>query len=76
MGLAIASIWMLQRIVLSVFIAWAAKRLVLRFGGPALYRKMRPFFIGLIVGFFLGVGISYGVDAIWFFGSGHPILHG
>ena len=58
MGLAIASIWMLQRIVLSVFIAWAAKRLVLRFGGAALYRKMRPFFIGLVVGFFLGVGIS------------------
>jgi len=41
-----------------------------------LFTRMRPLFIGLIIGFFLGVGISYGIDLIWFFGKGHAILHG
>ena len=76
LGLALSSTWMLQRTVLSVFIAWVAKRLILRFGGAGLYRRLRPFFIGLVVGFFLGVGISFGVDVIWFFGKGHFVLHG
>ena len=37
---------------------------------------VRPFFIGLVVGFFLGMGFSFVVDWIWFPGQGHPILHG
>ena len=75
-GLALASLWMTRLIVVSVFLGWAAKSLVLRFGGIAAYRKIRPFFIGLIAGFFLGVGLSYGMDLLWFFGRGHPILNG
>jgi hypothetical protein len=67
---------MVRRIALSVFLAWALKTLILRLGGVRAYRACRPFFVGLIVGFFVGVGISYGVDLIWFFGKGHPILHG
>ena len=76
LGLATASLWNVRLIVASVFIAWLLKSVTLRVGGIALYRRLRPFFVGLIVGFFLGVGISYGIDAIWFFGKGHPILHG
>ena len=75
-GLTVATLWMVQRIALSVFLAWALKTLTLRFGGIGLYRQLRPFFIGLIVGFFLGIGCSYAIDAIWFFGKGHAILHG
>jgi len=75
-GLAMASLWNLRITVASVFLAWAFKTLTLRLGGVGLYRQLRPLFIGLIVGFFLGVGISYGIDVIWFFGKGHPILHG
>ena len=75
-GLAISSIWMLHRTVASVFIAWGLKRLILRFGGVGLYRRLRPLFIGLIVGFFVGVGLSCIVDAIWFRGAGHYILNG
>ena len=75
-GLTIATLWNVRLIAASVFIAWACKVTVLRVGGIALYRQLRPFFIGLIVGFFLGVGVSYAIDAIWFFGLGHPILHG
>ena len=34
-------------------LAWAAKSLILRYGGPKLYRKAQPFFLGLVVGDFL-----------------------
>ena len=57
----------------SIFLAWAAKSLILRFGGIGLYRKAQPFFLGLIVGYFTGCGISFVVDMIWFPGQGHAI---
>jgi hypothetical protein len=67
---------MIQRVALSVFLAWAFKTLALRLGGVTLYRQLRPFFVGMVVGFFIGVGISYAVDTLWFFGKGHFILNG
>ena len=71
-----ASTWMVKRIAFSVFVAWLCKRLVLRFGGVALYQRLKPFFVGLAVGFFVGVFLSFGVDVVWFKGGGHPVLHG
>jgi hypothetical protein len=67
---------MVRQIVLSVFIAWFLKMLILRYGSVQLFGRLRPFFIGLPVGFFLGVGVGGIVDLIWFFGVGHAILHG
>jgi hypothetical protein len=61
---------------LSIFLAWFLKLTILRLGGIRLYRRTWPFFIGLIVGFFLGMGGSILVDVIWFPGAGHPILNG
>ncbi len=75
-GLAISSVWMIRNQAAAIFIAWAAKSLIMRFGGIDLYRKASPFFLGLIVGHFSGVGISFIVDMIFFPGNGHPILHG
>ena len=57
----------------SIFLAWAAKWLILRYGGIHLYRRVQPFFYGLIVGTFTGCGISFVVDMIWFPGRGHFI---
>jgi len=34
----------------SVFFGWLCKVLVIRYGGPRLYRAARPFFIGVIMG--------------------------
>jgi hypothetical protein len=75
-GMTVATTWMVRRVAVSVFIAWFLKSVILRLGGIRLYRQLRPCFIGLIVGFYIGVGISYAVDATWFFGKGHGILHG
>jgi hypothetical protein len=75
-GLTVAPMWMIRHIALSVFVAWAIKSVMLRYGGIGLYRAARPFFIGLITGFFLGVGVSFVVDVIWFFGMGHYIHNG
>ena len=74
-GLAVSTLWMIRYTVVSVFLAWAVKSVVMYYGGVNGYRQIRPFFLGLIVGYFLGIGISFSVDWIWFFGKGHPILN-
>lgn len=35
---------------LSIFVGWLAKTMIVRFGGPGLYMRAKPFFLGLIVG--------------------------
>jgi len=75
-GLTIVSAWMVRNQAAAIFAAWAAKSILLRLGGIDLYRKATPFFIGLILGHFLGVGLSFLVDMVFFPGKGHPILHG
>ena len=59
--------------VYSLFWAWVIKTLILQLGGVQLYRRSQPFFIGLIVGYALGVGLGSVVDGIWFTGSGHGL---
>ena len=46
----------------SVFLAWLLKTLVIRYGGPTLYLKTRPFFLGLILGQFVTAGVWYAID--------------
>ncbi len=75
-GIAVAPLWMTRVVVFSVLLAWASKSVIMRYGGIAAYRSTRPLFIGLIVGYFLGIGLSYLVDIIWFFGLGHAYFHG
>ena len=56
---------------LSIFIVWAAKLIILRTGGPRLYEKAKPFFVGTVVGYCIGIGIGMVIDLIWFPGEGH-----
>jgi len=37
---------------LAIFMAWACKAIILRYGGVRLYRAMMPFFLGLVLGEF------------------------
>jgi hypothetical protein len=52
-GFALAGTWSMDRFWLCVLVAWTAKVIVLRFGGADAYRRVVPFFVGLILGDFL-----------------------
>ena len=43
-ALPISTIWFTDVFFFSVFLAWAIKTVVLKFGGAAFYRRTRPFF--------------------------------
>lgn len=72
-GFAAATAYPVNRIVFSIFFAWLAKFVILRTGGIDLYRKATPFFLGLMMGYFVGVGVSFVVDCIWFPQDGHSL---
>ena len=52
------------RVWFSVFIAWLLKAMILRYGGPRLYLRLRPFFLGLILGALGSGGIWLVIDAL------------
>lgn len=59
----------------SFLLGWAVKQLVVRFGGGGVYKKFKPFFVGLIAGEILIVGASILVDFLhyWIFGTVAPV---
>jgi hypothetical protein len=63
-GFAIGPIWIMDHIWVTVFLAWAMKLSILRWGGVRLYRTARPFFLGLILGQFTCNGSWLIVDTI------------
>jgi hypothetical protein len=75
-GFTVVTFNSVQRSILSVFIAWTLKAIILKIGGIALYRKSLPFFIGLIVGYTFALIVGIGVDIIYFPGGGHNLYRG
>ena len=55
----------------SIFVAWGIKKIILRTGGATAYRRFRPLFLGVFVGYALSVLASYLIDQIWFPARGH-----
>ena len=45
--------------ILSIFIAWLVKTVIMKYGGVKVYRKARFFFLGLILG-------QYVIAILWF----------
>ncbi len=62
LGFAVSTISMTNYISFSVFLAWLIKSLILRYGGPTLFQRARPFFLGLILGQFAVAGFWLIVD--------------
>ena len=62
LGFAVSTISMTNYISFSVFLAWVIKGIILRYGGPSLFRRARPFFLGLILGQFAVAGFWLLVD--------------
>jgi len=42
------------------FIVWLVKTIVLRIGGMGMYRRLIPFFLGIVVGHFFTAGLVWG----------------
>lgn len=62
LGFAFSTIMMTNALWFSIFIAWLIKSLLLKYGGPRIYEKCKPFFIGLIVGQFVVNGTWLVID--------------
>ncbi|HIE09607.1 MAG TPA: hypothetical protein EYP65_07130 [Armatimonadetes bacterium] len=64
-GYAVATIRLTEiRHWFSFFVAWLLKFAVLRYGGPTVYRRSIPFFIGLILGDFLSAAFVTTVEGL------------
>jgi len=74
-GFTISSSMPTREGAFGVFWVWLIKLVLLRIGGQRAYEKGVPFFVGIIVGHALGIGMGVAIDSIWFYGHGHPI-HG
>ena len=62
LGYLISANWKTSHIYASVFLAWFLKLIILRYGGPKLYRSLRPFFLGLILGEIVAAGVWLVLD--------------
>lgn len=71
-GIVLAPVYAMSVMWFSILVSWALKCLILRYGGLRLYRRLVPFFMGLIVGeaimggFWIAVGLVTGVGGIRF----------
>jgi len=52
-GLVVSSSWGMNPFWFSIFLSWAVKFTILRYGGLRLYRKSIPLFLGFILGEFM-----------------------
>jgi len=62
LGYVIGPIWIIHALWVNMFIAWLIKVLVLKYGGVNLYLKTRPFFMGMILGYFTPAGFYLVID--------------
>ena len=58
----VSAYWTTHHLMPSIFLAWVIKSVVLHYGGVVLYRKVRPFFLGLILGHYAAGGLWILID--------------
>jgi len=73
LGLVAGVVFKVRWSFLPVFLGWAAKEGVLRIGGASALERAKPFFLGLMAGWFAGAGLRILVDWLFFYGHGHTI---
>ncbi|MFA6111567.1 MAG: DUF6785 family protein [Candidatus Latescibacterota bacterium] len=61
-GLALGLTHPINQVWFSVFVAWLLKAGVLKYGGAHLYRGLRPFFLGMVLGAFSVAGLWLVID--------------
>lgn len=72
-GLPVSSTYASRMFFFSFFLGWLARVLIVRTGGLGLYQRAQTFFLGIILGGFSGMGVSFVFDLIWFPGDGHRL---
>ena len=72
-GLVMCLPFAMHAMWLSLFLGWAAKVLITRFGGSDAYRKIIPLFLGLALGDIVMVVFWIGIDG-WQGRTGHALL--
>lgn len=72
LGLVVAASWPIFLAWGSLMLGWLAKLLVLRYGGPSIYSKLKPVAYGIILGDVLGYGLQF-VMQTWANGMGEQI---
>ena len=72
-GFTTGFIWPLRTTAFTIFITWVLKLVLVKVGGLGAYHRARDFFMGTLLGYVLGVTLSFLVDVIWFPGHGHRI---
>jgi hypothetical protein len=73
LGMAFGHVAIFQWVHFNIFIAWLAKTIIMRVGGIKLFNAAKPFFLGLIFGQFLIIGLGLLLDLLFFnqLGGGH-----
>ena len=61
-GLVLGLTYPISQIWFSVFIAWAFKAVILKYGGARGYRLLRPLFLGMVLGAFGSAGMWLIID--------------
>ena len=65
-GFAIGASGTMRGNTFTFFVAWLVQFILLRIGGVELYKKTQPLFLGILVGYVVGVALAYSVDSIYF----------
>ncbi|NUQ01783.1 MAG: hypothetical protein HUU35_18210 [Armatimonadetes bacterium] len=70
-GYGISSTWSMGTVWVPLLLAWAIKSLVVKYGGLKGYRRLLPFFLGIILGDFISGAISNLIGVFWDFQPYH-----
>jgi len=64
LGFPVANTHPMAKVWFSVFLAWVIKVVILKYGGPKVFRVTRYFFLGLILGQFVIAGVWFVIDLL------------
>ncbi len=75
LGFAVSGTTATHAAAFSILLVWLAKTIIIRIAGARGYERGKPFFVGMLMGYALAVGLGFIIDCIWFPGMGHRIHH-
>ena len=64
LGLAVSQMALTRHMWFSMFVVWLLKAVMIRYGGPRLLLRVRPFFLGFILGEFVALATWLMIDLV------------